>query len=491
MTSYAKAAKVLSVSAVKAIDALLVVCGFTATYAVRTYLDRPDGLRSMIDILPDTTVPLLAAPLGAYWWIILLCMVYWPVLLDQQQFYRHPLHLSMQNAFWISFRSALIMLVAVLAMLFLMQIRWANRTYLVGAIVVTTGMILARQRLHGAWVRRLMSTSVFRGYPLLIAAHSSEAPLLVRWLNAHPEDNIYPAAIILTDPSDPKPTALEGVPVMGNLEKLVQTLHDISAASVLIGTAQIPMDMVSQIVTACEIEGVDAWLPASFVKTRRAQAVTDSLCGRPALLFTTTTAAGARAIKRLVDILGSMLALVFFTPLMAAVAVLIKITSPGPVLFRQKRSGLHGQPFVMYKFRSMTSDAEMRKAELDAFNEMSGPVFKITQDPRVTPLGRFLRRWSLDELPQLFNVLYGHMSLVGPRPLPVYEVQNFNDLAHRRRLSMKPGLTCLWQIRGRNKVRSFEDWVRLDLEYIDNWSLSLDFRILLETPFAVLRGTGC
>ena len=138
----------------------------------------------------------------------------------------------------------------------------------------------------------------------------------------------------------------------------------------------------------------------------------------------------------------------------------------------------------------MTSDAEMRKAELEAFNEMSGPVFKVSQDPRVTPIGRILRRWSLDELPQIFNVLAGSMSLVGPRPLPVYEVQKFDDLAHRRRLSMKPGLTCLWQIRGRNKVSSFDDWVRLDLEYIDAWSLWLDVKILIQTPWVVLKGSG-
>ena len=144
----------------------------------------------------------------------------------------------------------------------------------------------------------------------------------------------------------------------------------------------------------------------------------------------------------------------------------------------------------MWKFRSMTSDAEMRKAELEAFNEMSGPVFKVSQDPRVTPIGRILRRWSLDELPQIFNVLAGSMSLVGPRPLPVYEVQKFDDLAHRRRLSMKPGLTCLWQIRGRNKVSSFDDWVRLDLEYIDAWSLWLDVKILIQTPWVVLKGSG-
>jgi lipopolysaccharide/colanic/teichoic acid biosynthesis glycosyltransferase len=144
----------------------------------------------------------------------------------------------------------------------------------------------------------------------------------------------------------------------------------------------------------------------------------------------------------------------------------------------------------MYKFRSMRTGAEMEQEELKAFNQMSGPVFKVEKDPRITPFGRWLRRTSLDEFPQLVNVLFGQMSLVGPRPLPIYEVDNFALTAHRRRLSMKPGLTCLWQIGGRNMVRDFNDWVKMDVEYIDNWSLGLDVVILLRTIPVVLFGKG-
>jgi exopolysaccharide biosynthesis polyprenyl glycosylphosphotransferase len=182
--------------------------------------------------------------------------------------------------------------------------------------------------------------------------------------------------------------------------------------------------------------------------------------------------------------------LVLLSPLFLLIALAIKVSSPGPVFFKQQRSGLSGSPFTLYKFRTMVTNAEQFKHELAAMNEMTGPVFKLTNDPRVTPIGKFLRKYSLDELPQLFNVLRTEMSLVGPRPLPVDEVRRFENLAHRRRLSMKPGLTCLWQISGRNQISDFKEWVRLDLEYIDNWSLWLDLKILLLTVPVVLRGTG-
>jgi lipopolysaccharide/colanic/teichoic acid biosynthesis glycosyltransferase len=177
---------------------------------------------------------------------------------------------------------------------------------------------------------------------------------------------------------------------------------------------------------------------------------------------------------------------------MLLIALVIKVTSPGPVIFKQARSGRHGKPFTMLKFRTMKIGAEQMLDEVKAMagNEMSGPVFKLENDPRIIPAGKFLRKFSLDELPQLFNVLMGDMSIVGPRPLPTYEVEEFTDLAHRRRLSVKPGLTCLWQVRGRNAITEFDDWVKLDLEYIDNWSLALDLSILLRTIPVVLTGRG-
>lgn len=192
--------------------------------------------------------------------------------------------------------------------------------------------------------------------------------------------------------------------------------------------------------------------------------------------------------KRVLDVAGAASILIVAAPVMIAVAVAIKITSPGPVLFSQKRGGLGGKPFSLYKFRSMSVDAEARKAELMKFNERSGPVFKMTQDPRVTAVGKFIRKTSLDELPQLFNVLLGDMSLVGPRPLPKSEEKGY-DHWHWRRLDVKPGLTCIWQVTSRHD-RDFDRWVRLDLEYIEKHSLLLDLQLLCKTIPAVLAQRG-
>jgi exopolysaccharide biosynthesis polyprenyl glycosylphosphotransferase len=249
---------------------------------------------------------------------------------------------------------------------------------------------------------------------------------------------------------------------------------------------------VEKAIQACELEGVEAWLIADFFKTNISRTMFDDLAGRPMLVFHSAPDISFRtAVKRLVDIFGATAFLLAFGwNLSLLFAILVKRSSPGAIFFRQKRAGLHGEPFTMLKFRTMVSDAEQRKKELEQFNEMTGPVFKVTNDPRVTAVGRFLRKYSFDEWPQVWNVLRGEMSLVGPRPLPVDEVERFDDLAHRRRLSVKPGLTCLWQVSGRNNVRDFRDWVRLDLEYIDNWSLWLDFKILVRTIPVVLVGTG-
>ncbi len=195
------------------------------------------------------------------------------------------------------------------------------------------------------------------------------------------------------------------------------------------------------------------------------------------------------AAKRLIDVAVSACLLMALLPLLLALAALVKLSSRGPVLYRWRVVGQSGLRFVSYKFRSMVADADALKPELLRQNEMTGPVFKITRDPRITPLGAWMRRYSLDELPQLFSVLVGDMSLVGPRPPLETEFARFTSF-QKQKLAIKPGITCLWQVSGRNRVHDFDDWVRLDLDYIRTWSLALDLRILARTVVEVFRGSG-
>jgi exopolysaccharide biosynthesis polyprenyl glycosylphosphotransferase len=250
------------------------------------------------------------------------------------------------------------------------------------------------------------------------------------------------------------------------------------------------MDEFTDIFLLCEELGVTARVVLNFFPHSIARIEFHEIDGFPLLSFSTTpTNEALLVIRRMLDVVLAALILLIFGPLfMIPTAILIKLTSRGPVLFKQIRSGLNGRQFVMYKFRSMVDNAEQLRVELEALNEMDGPVFKASQDPRVTAIGRIIRRRSIDELPQLFNVLKGDMSLVGPRPPLPQEVARY-ERWQRRRLSMKPGMTCLWQISGRNEV-SFEDWMKLDLTYIDNWSLMLDLKILLKTVPVVLIGKG-
>ena len=239
----------------------------------------------------------------------------------------------------------------------------------------------------------------------------------------------------------------------------------------------------------CEDTGLPAFLPVAPPHLERARAHVESLGTH--LYFAYETHEPDRPgllVKAIVDRVLAAMFLLVTAPLMLVIAAAVKLTSPGPVLFVQRRGGLNGRAFPMLKFRTMREGAESERDTLLATNEMDGPVFKIKNDPRVTPIGRFLRKFSLDELPQMWNVLRGEMSLVGPRPPIPSEVERY-DAWQRRRLSIRPGRTCLWQVSGRNDI-NFRQWMELDLKYIDTWSLGLDFKILLQTVPAVLGGRG-
>ena len=246
----------------------------------------------------------------------------------------------------------------------------------------------------------------------------------------------------------------------------------------------------AQVAAACEIQGIPIRVFSDLYESSLSWARADEILGGLLISHRRAMDDGWRAdAKRLFDILVSSLLLLALSPLLLIIAAMVKLGSPGPIFFRQSRVGLGKRQFKMYKFRTMVADAEQRLRHLEHLNEVSGPVFKLKNDPRITPMGQFLRKSSLDELPQLLNVLKGDMSLVGPRPLPIRDYEGFNEDWQRRRFSVRPGLTCLWQVAGRSSI-PFETWMQLDLQYIDRWSFWLDLRILMQTIPAVLKGLG-
>ena len=275
-----------------------------------------------------------------------------------------------------------------------------------------------------------------------------------------------------------------------DLAALRETLDRTGARGViLVGAELLSDEEFLELLRSVRLRGVPLRVVPGALTLMRSRPVVSRSVGLPLLEVRYPQLDNTqRALKRVLDVTVSVGGLVLLSPLFLAVSVAIRLGSPGPVLFRQKRVGADGRVFICYMFRSMYQDAERRQAELEALNDAEGPVFKMKDDPRVTPVGRLLRRWSVDELPQLVNVLKGDMSLVGPRPLPVRDFQRMEE-TYRRRLEAVPGMTGYWQISGRSNL-SFEEMMRLDLYYIENWSLSFDVKIILRTLGAVLRREG-
>jgi exopolysaccharide biosynthesis polyprenyl glycosylphosphotransferase len=446
------------------IDSFLLAFSLLASHTLRFYSTRWFNLSQSID------------PFGNYSWLLIVVMLFGPILLDLQGFYESPLNKTMRKSFVQIVRAMIYLSIIVSACVIFLRLPLASRSMPLMFIALATLVLLVKERL----IVRSIRTRAFRGElrePVLLAGSPEDIAAFEQTFT--PEQKLLMEVVGRID--------IEKQP----LPDLVEALHRHAVARVIFAAAHSQLNRVEQAIGACEIEGVPAWLVADFIRTSIAKADVDAFAGRPMLVFRSTPdVSWTLFLKDVIDRVGAFFVLILLALPMALVALIIRITSPGPVIFRQRRAGKHGKPFVMYKFRSMANDAEMRRAELEPFNQMNGPVFKVEDDPRITPFGRWLRRSSVDELPQLVNVLMGDMSLVGPRPLPLYEVEKFENTAQRRRLSVKPGLTCLWQISGRNKVKDFRDWVKLDLDYIDRWSLGLDFKILLRTVPAVILGLG-
>lgn len=434
-----------------------------------SYRLREDALLN-IDFLPE--IP----PFSESLWMMVVLMVFGPVALGMQGFYK-PVFQSKMGVRVSQILRAWVVVILVMGLcVIFFRVYVPSRTVLMMEMVLGPLVLL---------VREIVSEYVYSS--LYLKGDQRERILLAGEPQAMDElwgslPRVIRQELNLVQRVD---LTSEGV------KKLVEALHRHAVGRVILCFHKLQVDKMQEAISACETEGVEAWLSANFVRTSVARPTYDFLSGQPMLVFRATPELSwSLFAKAVMDRVLASILLVVLSPLFLLIAIAIKVTSPGPVFFRQVRSGLHGKKFVMLKFRSMYEGADRKREELLQQNEMKGPVFKLTNDPRVTPVGKFLRRTSLDELPQLWNILMGEMSFVGPRPLPDYEVEQFDKLSHRRRLSVKPGLTCLWQISGRNEVKDFEDWVRMDLEYIDNWSLGLDLWILLKTIPVVLLCRG-
>lgn len=446
------------------LDACLFAISFWLAYVLRS---NPE----IIDLfgLPPVN------PFEDYVWLYLLVIPVAPLVLESQAFYTRPALGARRTTVWQLSKACLIIVLGLILVAFFFKMTIAR------AVIVWFGFT--------SFFLVSIKEELLR---LLFKSQLGQAQYLKRVLVI---GTAQETARIKRELSDRSFRELEVIAEVDlnhtTMPQLVALLHESSVNGVIISTKHSYFEQVEEVIHLCELEGVEAWLMADFFKTQISRTSFDDFHGHPIMVFRSTPEASWQSVmKQLLDFFGALVLLIMSSPFLILFGVLIKIGSRGPILFRQQRSGLNGRPFTIYKFRTMVTNAEQLKHELEAMNEMKGPVFKVSNDPRITPIGKWLRKFSLDEWPQLYNVLRGEMSLVGPRPLPVDEVKRFNDVAHRRRLSVKPGLTCLWQISGRNHISDFREWVRLDLEYIDNWSIWLDLKILWLTVPVVFTGAG-
>ena len=398
-----------------------------------------------------------------------------PAVLAGQGFYEPPRPPHRLRALFAILRSCAFTVTGLILALFILRIQFAR------SVIIFVGLIGA--------------TLVYLRYELsyrLLARNFAQAQLRRRsiWVGRAEENAQLRAALTRTERETLEDSG-DFDPASQPLTDFVRLLHEHAINVVILNLAGTDRVQASRVLLACADEGVEVVVRTGLSTLPTPQVAVDQFGGEAVFYYRAQSASlGHLFIKQALDYALAGLLLILLAPLLLLIGLAVRLTSPGPAIYRQVRAGLNGRSFHMIKFRSMRLDAEQHQASLAHRNEMKGPVFKVTNDPRVTPLGRFLRRHSLDELPQLWNVLRGEMSLVGPRPLPIEEVKRFDQDTHRRRLSVKPGLTCLWQVSGRNDIADFDDWVRLDLAYIDQWSLWLDFKILLLTIPVALFGRG-
>jgi exopolysaccharide biosynthesis polyprenyl glycosylphosphotransferase len=330
-----------------------------------------------------------------------------------------------------------------------------------------------------------------RGYDkvyVVVAGTGRAARNHVAELRAHPEWGLEVSGLLSEVPKLAV-QEIAGLKVLGPLSDLSEFLKSQVVDEVHFAVSRRTLERLDQAVRVCDEMGVTVRIVMGLLGKLNSRPSLDHLAGTSLLTLSSTPRdEAALVLKRLMDVAISALALAASSPVLLLSALAVRLSSAGPVIFRQKRSGMNGRVFTLYKFRTMVQDAEAKRAVLESQNEMDGPVFKMRDDPRITKVGKVLRKLSIDELPQLWNVLRGDMSIVGPRPPIPAEVEKY-ERWQRRRLSMRPGITCIWQVSGRSTI-DFKRWMEMDLEYIDNWSLALDLKIILKTIPAVLSSRG-
>jgi len=411
-----------------------------------------------------------------FYWVVAVVAPFTPIVLEARGFYSNIYNKTPGRS--IRQLAEALVIIGMCIAFFMVFFKWSveSRAVVVFSVALGALSLLLRESWQREILRRQMASGKGRERVLIAGAETDIEAFHAKLTTEQRAEIEVVGQIDITQ----QPIA-----------DLVAALHEHSIRRVLFAAQHVHFSKIEEAVQACETEGVEAWIAADFFQTAIARPTFDVLGGRLMLVFHSTPQdSWELLLKGVVDRVGALVLLLFSLPLWLVAIIGIRFNSRGPVFFKQERAGLYGKPFIMWKFRTMHQGSESQRMELEAHNEMDGPVFKITNDPRIFAFGRWLRRTSIDELPQLINVLFGEMSLVGPRPLPVYEIQRIEKHAQRRRLSVKPGLTCLWQVTGRNGIKNFEEWVALDLKYIDNWSFWLDLQILAQTLPAVIRGIG-
>jgi len=465
------------------VDIIVVLFAFLLAWLVRKNIH----IFYILDLFPEKQVIEDLYHLSKYFNILPLIVFSWCVSLSCSGLYKSFRRKNFSEIVVGIIKSTFFVMLIFATVTFILKLHFVRRSLIVISFLITD-LLLIIERWVIVSILRFLRKKGHDYRNVLVVGTGSRARNFIKLVDRHDEWGLRIIGLMDAEKGKLEKTIC-GKKVIGLLRDMPDILKRNVVDEVIFIVPRKWLSRIEDSLLACEIQGVRASISADFFDMKIARSISSDIEGIPLLGFETTEGNEWQLLlKRLFDIIFSLIGIIVTLPLFAIIIVIIKCSSPGPAIFKQARKGLHGREFIMYKFRTMVNGAEDKKDELISFNEMNGPIFKMHNDPRVTKFGSFLRMTSLDELPQIFNVVKGDMSLVGPRPHPTSEVKEY-QVWHRRRLSRKPGLTCLWQINGRSNA-DFEKCLKMDLKYIDNWSLALDFKILLKTVPVVLFSIG-